>query len=75
MLGVQYAMTHNDQLEVDYIGNRGVRIIGGRNYNQLDPQYLSQGANFLGGKAAPILSPRRSTRWKPPETLRPAPAI
>jgi hypothetical protein len=52
MFGLQYAMTHNDQLEVDYVGNRGVRIIGSRNYNQLNPQYLSQGANFLGGKAA-----------------------
>ena len=29
MLGVQYAITTNDQLEVNYIGNRGVRMIGG----------------------------------------------
>jgi Carboxypeptidase regulatory-like domain len=52
MFGVQYALTHNDQLEVDYVGNRGVRMIGSRNYNQLNPSYLSQGSNFLGGKAA-----------------------
>ncbi len=29
LLGVQYAFTPNDQLEVDYIGNRGVRMEGG----------------------------------------------
>lgn len=52
MLGVQYAFTHNDVLEVDYVGNRGVRMIGNRNYNQLNPQYLPMGATFLGGKAA-----------------------
>ena len=52
MLGVQYAITHNDELEVDYVGNRGVRMIGNRNYNQLNPQYLPKGATFLGAKAA-----------------------
>jgi len=34
------------------VGNRGVRMIGSYNSNQLNPQYLSQGANILGGKAA-----------------------
>lgn len=52
MLGVQYGFTNNDVLEVDYVGNRGVRLIGNHNYNQLNPQYLPLGANFLGGKAA-----------------------
>jgi hypothetical protein len=52
MFGVQYALTPNDELEVDYVANRGVRMIGSYNSNQLNPQYLSQGANFLGGKAA-----------------------
>ncbi|MGC2639441.1 MAG: TonB-dependent receptor [Acidobacteriaceae bacterium] len=52
MLGVQYTITPNDQLEVDYVGNRGVRMIGNHGYNQLDPKYLPQGTDFLGGKAA-----------------------
>ena len=52
MFGVQYAITGNDQLEVNYIGNRGVRMIGNHNYNQLDPQYLQLGATFLSAAAA-----------------------
>jgi len=52
MLGVQTAITPNDELEVDYIGNRGVRLVGSRGYNQLDPKYLSMGANYLGSVAA-----------------------
>ena len=51
MLGIQYAISHNDQLDVNYIGNRGVRMVGGHNYNQLDPKYLSLGAAFLNAKA------------------------
>jgi hypothetical protein len=62
MFGVEYAVTHNDQLEVDYVGNRGVRMIGSRNYNQLNPAYLSKGANFLGGPAAsnPFAAPLKT---------------
>ena len=62
MFGVQYALTSNDQLEVDYVGNRGVRMIGSRNSNQLNPAYLSQGANFLGGPAAsnPFAAPLKA---------------
>jgi hypothetical protein len=41
MLGVQYAITSNDQLDVNYLGNRGVRMVGSLNYNQLNPSYLS----------------------------------
>lgn len=52
MFGVQYAVTPNDELEVDYVGNRGVRMIGSHNSNQLNPAYLSKGANFLNAPAA-----------------------
>jgi hypothetical protein len=52
LLGVQYAITPNDQLDVNYIGNRGVRMIGNHNYNQLDPTYLSLGSTYLSGAAA-----------------------
>ncbi|HEY1649839.1 MAG TPA: carboxypeptidase-like regulatory domain-containing protein [Terracidiphilus sp.] len=52
MAGIQYAFTANDQLDVNYIGNRGVRMIGNFNYNQLNPSYLPMGANTLGAAAA-----------------------
>jgi carboxypeptidase family protein len=39
LLGVQYAFSPNDSLDVDYIGNRGVRMVGNWNYNQLNPKY------------------------------------
>ena len=52
LLGVQYAITANDQLEVNYIGNRGTRMIGSHNYNQLNPKYLPLGANYLNSAAA-----------------------
>ena len=51
LLGVQYAIGRSDELEVDYIGNRGVRMVGGHNYNQLDPKYLALGAPFLNAQA------------------------
>ncbi len=51
MLGLQYAITHSDQLDINYIGNRGVRMIGSFNSNQLDPKYLSMGANYLQSPA------------------------
>jgi hypothetical protein len=52
LLGVQYAITPSDNLEVNYIGNRGIRMVGsGINYNQLNPQYLSQGAAYLSAQA------------------------
>ena len=62
MFGVQYALTHNDQLEVDYVANRGVRMIGSYNSNQLNPQYLAQGANFLKGSPAtnPFAAPLKA---------------
>ena len=62
MFGVQWAVTHNDQLEVDYVGNRGVRMIGSYNSHQLNPAYLSQGSNFLGGAASsnPFAAPLKA---------------
>jgi hypothetical protein len=57
MLGLEYAFTPNDQLEVNYIGNRGIRMIGAPNGNQLNPKYLftaggQSNANFLSAPAA-----------------------
>lgn len=51
MLGVQYAITQNDQVDVNYIGNRGVRLVGSGQYNQLNPSYLSLGAAYLKSPA------------------------
>jgi hypothetical protein len=50
MLGVQYAFTPNDQIDLDYIGNRGVRMVGSHQYNQLDPKYLAMGATALNAQ-------------------------
>ena len=50
--GFQYAFTPNDVLDVNYVGSRGTRItLGGMNYGQLNPSYLSMGSalNALGG--------------------------
>jgi len=42
LLGVQYAITSNDSIDVNYLGNRGTRMNGGTlQHNQLNPQYLS----------------------------------
>jgi Carboxypeptidase regulatory-like domain len=62
MLGIQYALTPNDQLDVDYIGNRGVRMIGSLNSNQLNPSYLPMGTSYLGGAAAsnPFAAPLKA---------------
>ena len=43
--GLQYAFTPNDLLDVNYVGNRGTRIIvGSMNYGQLNPNYLAMGS-------------------------------
>jgi hypothetical protein len=43
--GFQYAFSPNDVLDINYVGSRGRRItLGGMNYGQLDPKYLSMGA-------------------------------
>jgi len=42
--GFQYAFTPNDVLDVNFVGSRGKHItLGGMNYGQLDPKYLSLG--------------------------------
>ena len=46
-LGVQYAITPNDVLDVNFVGIRGRRItLSGMNYGQLDPKYLSMGSTL-----------------------------
>jgi len=64
MLGVQYAFTPNDQIEVNYIGNRGIRMENGWNYNQLNPKYLfaadgTPNTNYLTAPVAfnPLAAP------------------
>ena len=55
MFGFQYAVTPNDLLEVNYVGNRGTRIIvGSMNYGQLDPKYLSMGSALNNKVANPF---------------------
>jgi len=45
--GFQYAFTPNDVLDVNYVGSRGRRItLGGMNYGQLNPSYLSMGGEL-----------------------------
>jgi hypothetical protein len=56
MLGVQYALTPNDQLDVNYIGNRGIRLVGSKNYNQLNPSYLAT-MTQAQLKASPAVNP------------------
>lgn len=47
MLGVQFAVTPDDLLDVSYVGNRGSRmILGSMNYGQLDPKYLAMGTSL-----------------------------
>jgi hypothetical protein len=53
MLGVQYDITPNDQLDINYIANRGVRMIGNYDANQLNPSYLlSMGSTALNAQTA-----------------------
>ena len=55
LLGVQYAITASDSLDVNYIGNRGTRMVtAGLNHNQLNPQYLAMGTTAL---QAPVANP------------------
>lgn len=50
MLGVQHAFTNSDQIDVNYIGNRGVRLILNNQYNQLNPKYLADGSTYLNAE-------------------------
>ncbi|MGA2832261.1 MAG: carboxypeptidase-like regulatory domain-containing protein [Terracidiphilus sp.] len=52
MLGVEYGFTPNDQLELNYIGNRGIRMVGAPYNNQLNPTNLSKGESYLGAVSA-----------------------
>ncbi|MBB5342717.1 carboxypeptidase-like regulatory domain-containing protein [Tunturibacter empetritectus] len=56
MLGVQYALTPNDALEVTYVGNRGVHVTAsGLNYNQIDPtKFFSLGNGLTNQVANPF---------------------
>jgi hypothetical protein len=65
--GFQYAFTPNDVLDVNYVGSRGRHItLGGMNYNELNPGYLSQGA-ALGASAGtnPFTVPLKSLGLTP----------
>jgi hypothetical protein len=53
LLGVQYAITPNDQIDVNYVGNRGTRMITSYiSHDQLNPQYLSMGTAALNAQVA-----------------------
>jgi hypothetical protein len=79
--GFQYAVTNNDVLDVNYVGSRGRRIIlGGMNYGQLDPKYLSMGtalSNPLPNPYAAALSnlglPAMSCPYTVAQSLMPFP--
>jgi hypothetical protein len=61
MVGFQYSLTPNDLLDVNYVGNRGTRIIlGGMNYGQLDPKYLSMGSALNTAVANPFAAAMNS---------------
>ena len=61
-LGLQYAFTPNDMLDVNYVGNLGTRILlGGMNYGQLNPSHLALGETAL---AASVANPFSSTLSK-----------
>jgi hypothetical protein len=48
LFGVQYAITSNDMLDVNYVGNHGLHMItSSLNRSQLNPTYLAQGADAL----------------------------
>ncbi len=54
MLGVQYAVTPDDLLDVAYVGNRGTKmILGSMNYGQLNPSLLSMGTAL----STPVANP------------------
>lgn len=48
LLGFQWGITPNDMLDVNYVGNHGTHMMeGSLNRDQLNPKYLSMGANAL----------------------------
>jgi Carboxypeptidase regulatory-like domain len=53
MFGFQYAITPNNLLDVNYVGNRGTRIIlGSMNYGELNPNYLYSMGSALSNEVA-----------------------
>ena len=57
VFGFQYAITSENLLDVNYVGNRGTRmILGGMNYGELDPKYLSMGTALNTMVANPLAS-------------------
>jgi hypothetical protein len=48
LVGLQYGITNNDQVEVNYVGNHGTHMMSGSlNRSQLDPKYLAMGQTAL----------------------------
>ncbi len=49
VVGVQWGITSNDQLDVNYVGNHGTHMLAsaGLNQSQLNPKYLSMGQTAL----------------------------
>lgn len=48
LLGMQWSITPNDLLDVNYVGNHGTHMMAAYlNRSQLDPKYLSMGATAL----------------------------
>lgn len=55
VFGFQYAITPNNLLDVNYVGNRGTRMIdSGMNYGELNPSYLSMGTALNNAVANPF---------------------
>jgi len=55
MLGLQYALTPNDMIDVTYLGNHGVKLpFTSVQVNQLPPQDLAQGSALLAQVANPF---------------------
>ena len=48
LLGLQWGITSNDMLDVNYVGNHGLHMMASSlNRSQLNPKYLSMGASAL----------------------------
>jgi hypothetical protein len=53
LLGWQWAITPNDELDVNYVGNHGTHMIANTlNRSQLNPTYLAMGASALNALVA-----------------------
>ncbi len=53
--GFQYAPTTNDVIDVTYVGNHSVHVLGSSlNLNQLDPKYFSMGSALNSAVANPF---------------------